>query len=110
MDFKEYQEKANATSGAYGSGQNERHQILAALALAGEVGELCNKIKKKIAHRHNIIDAEIAEELGDILWYIAELCDAFGLSMEQVSIGNIAKLWERYGGKFSVDKSVDRCS
>ena len=32
------------------------------------------------------------EELGDVLWYIAEACDCFGFSLEEVEKGNIEKL------------------
>ena len=62
----------------------------------GEAGEVQGKIKKiirdaggKISHEHVL---EIKKELGDILWYIASMCDSLEISLEDVAQGNIEKL------------------
>jgi NTP pyrophosphatase (non-canonical NTP hydrolase) len=47
-------------------------------------------------------------ELGDLLWYLALLCDDLGFSIESVMSANLAKLQKRYGDKFSEEKAVNR--
>jgi len=108
MNFNEYQEYAEATSGAYGDGQSIHRQTLASLALAGEVGELCNLMKKKVAHGHDISAERISDELGDVLWYVAEVASAHGLDLDTVAFGNVLKLRKRYPDGFSVDASKNR--
>jgi NTP pyrophosphatase (non-canonical NTP hydrolase) len=65
----------------------------------GEAGEVQGKIKKiirddggRITHEHV---AEIKKELGDMLWYIASMCDNLEIKMEDVAQGNIEKLQGR---------------
>ena len=62
----------------------------------GEAGEVQGKIKKIIRDNGGYISAEnrieIKKELGDILWYIASMCDGLGIKMEDVAQGNIEKL------------------
>ena len=62
----------------------------------GEAGEVQGKIKKIIRDNGGYISAEnrieIKKELGDILWYIASMCDNLGIKMEDVAEGNIEKL------------------
>lgn len=70
-----------------------------ALGLAGEAGELCNKIKKIYRDHLNIgrdeIRNPIKDELGDCLWYIAALADDLGFTLEEIAIANIHKLTVR---------------
>jgi len=66
----------------------------------GEAGEVQGKIKKIIRDEGGIITLEarkeIAKELGDILWYVASMCDNLGLDMEEVATMNIEKLRSRH--------------
>lgn len=68
-----------------------------ALGLAGEAGEVADKVKKII--RDGRDDAqfkgEIAKEIGDVLWYCATLADDLGFSLQQVAEMNIYKLQTR---------------
>lgn len=50
----------------------------------------------------------IAEEIGDLMWYIAVLCDQHGVDLEQALDTNIKKLTSRYGNKFSQEKAENR--
>ena len=50
--------------------------IIAALGLTGEAGEFANMVKKLTAHGHEISVEKLADELGDILWYVAEAATA----------------------------------
>lgn len=68
------------------------------LGLVGEAGEVANKYKKVIRGDGELTDekkAEILDELGDVLWYIARIPDELGVDLEVVGIRNINKLLER---------------
>jgi NTP pyrophosphatase (non-canonical NTP hydrolase) len=106
MEMSEFQYYAGMTSGAYGHDRDR--QVLATLAFCGEAGELANKIKKLHAHGHPIKTADIAEELGDCLWYIAEIASAFNIDLEDIAVGNIAKLRTRYPEGFTQEESINR--
>ena len=66
----------------------------------GEAGEVQGKIKKIIRDNGGIITPEATEEikkeLGDVLWYVASMCDNLGLRMEDVAGANIEKLHGRH--------------
>jgi NTP pyrophosphatase (non-canonical NTP hydrolase) len=84
-------------------------QILhAAIGLATEAGEILDVCKKNIFYGKIIDDTNLKEEIGDIFWYISRMCDALGLSFEEVMKANIAKLKARYGEKFSEERAVTR--
>lgn len=63
------------------------------IGLAGEAGEVANKVKKIIrGDPYNSCDGEIAKEIGDVLWYADRLCSYLGTSLEQVMRENMKKL------------------
>ena len=78
------------------------------LGLGGEAGEVQEHIKKHLGHGHDLDADKVATELGDVLWYVAALASALGLSLEDIANANLTKLMERYGGGFSVEKSIYR--
>lgn len=106
LTLNQYQELANRTSGAGKEG--ERRQIIAALGLAGEAGEFANMIKKLTAHGHPIAPNDLAEELGDVLWYLAEAASATGLTLNDIAAMNVEKLRKRYPDGFSEERSIHR--
>ncbi len=57
---------------------------------------MADLIKKTYMQGHPLDKAHIAEELGDVCWYVAELATALGYSMEEIMRGNIEKLRRRY--------------
>jgi len=79
-----------------------------ALGLCGESGEVAEHVKKHIYHGHALDREKVAEELGDVLWYIAALADTVGVSLEYVARKNLAKLQERYPDGFSEERSKER--
>ncbi len=97
LDFATYQDKAMTT--AVYPGRGEGNFTYPALGLAGETGEICEKLKKAIRDEGGTISVErrdlLAKELGDVLWYIAALATELGLDMEQIAVGNLAKLAAR---------------
>ena len=96
MDFKEYQEKSRKTALYPEVGNNF---VYPTLGLAGEAGEVSEKIKKVIRDKGGVIDAataqEIQKELGDVLWYLSQIASELTLSLEDVATGNLQKLYDR---------------
>lgn len=80
----------------------------ASLGLSGEVGELNDMIKKWIFHGHDLDLEEVGKEIGDILWYIALVCNAFNFDLDKVANANIEKLRKRYPEGFSEKASINR--
>jgi len=96
MDFKEYQKLARATAVYSGAGNNFAYP---ALGLCGEAGEVAEKIKRVVRDGRTEISAqevaEISKELGDVLWYVANLAQEVGLDLDAIASENIAKLQSR---------------
>jgi NTP pyrophosphatase (non-canonical NTP hydrolase) len=93
MDFSEYQTSAKRT--AIYPGRLDGRVYYPALGLAGEVGELLNKIKKQARDGKVLDKNEIAGELGDVLWYVSQIAEELGLRLEDVAAHNIEKLRSR---------------
>ena len=93
MDFKTYQKKARETAQYPNLGQNN---IYPTLGLIGEAGEVAEKVKKVLRDKKGIFDDEsknaIKKELGDVLWYLSNLCTEFNFSLDDVAIQNLEKL------------------
>ena len=93
MDFKTYQKKARLTAQYPNLGSNN---IYPTLGLVGEAGEVAEKVKKVIRDKKGVFDDEskkaIKKELGDVLWYLSNLCNEFGFSFEEVALQNLEKL------------------
>jgi NTP pyrophosphatase (non-canonical NTP hydrolase) len=96
MTFKEYQDLAKTTATYPNIGNN---YIYPTLGLAGETGEVAEKIKKIIRDNDGIIDLEkkeeIAKELGDVLWYLAQLSTELKLDFSYIAEKNLEKLKSR---------------
>ncbi len=106
--FDVYQQLAERSSGLQGNRQHRDRVVNAALGLSGESGEVCDLLKKHFGHGHELNEEKLAEELGDLLWYVAEMASAFGLSLGEIAAGNIAKLRKRYPEGFSQEASRNR--
>ena len=100
MDFDQFQKECAKTDvGTSAQDALEPGWLYYALGVAGECGEIMEKIKKFFCDEHGVpstkfIDA-IEKEIGDVLWYLARLADAFGLSLNQIALKNAAKLQSR---------------
>ncbi|WP_114311544.1 nucleoside triphosphate pyrophosphohydrolase family protein [Thermus caldifontis] len=95
MTLNEYQQEAKKTA-LY----PEAYRILyPTLGLVGEAGELANKVKKVLRDHGGTLGPAAREdllaELGDVLWYVAQLATDLGVSLEEVAQGNLAKLRSR---------------
>jgi NTP pyrophosphatase (non-canonical NTP hydrolase) len=104
--FDEYQAEAKRTLNT----AIERPYLFANLGmgLAGEAGEVCDYLKKVVFHGHKLDPKKVEEELGDVLWYLANLADAVGLSLDQIAEKNIKKLRKRYPNGFEQIRSQQR--
>jgi NTP pyrophosphatase (non-canonical NTP hydrolase) len=108
MDFDEYQRRARATDQnpklpadpAEISRDPRRDEVLPLLGLVGEVGGLLAEYKKLLRDgaTHRKFRDEVAEELGDILWYVANVATKFDLTLEEIARSNIAKVEDRWRG------------
>jgi NTP pyrophosphatase (non-canonical NTP hydrolase) len=95
-DFNDYQKKCKKTAVYPKVGKNFVYPVL---GLMGEAGEVSEKIKKlfrdhggKLTEEYKL---EIAKELGDVLWYLAQLSTELGLKFSDVVEMNIQKLASR---------------
>jgi len=95
MQLNEYQQAAVATELHPG----EEGLVIALLGLAGEVGELLSEYKKHLrdGEAHRLYTERIAEELGDLLWYVASVSHRFGISLNEIAERNILKNDARWG-------------
>lgn len=78
------------------------------LGLAGEAGEFIDLVKKWRCHQKPIDELHAKKELGDVLWYVALLCDSFGWKMSEVMNLNIEKLKKRYPDGFTPERANNR--
>lgn len=105
INFNEYQEQARRTQNPNLTMQERTEHAL--YGLAAEVGEVMS-VYQKIHQGHRFDREALIKELGDCLWFIAELCDVNNVFMAEVAARNIEKLKERYQNGFTVSESVNR--
>jgi NTP pyrophosphatase (non-canonical NTP hydrolase) len=106
MNFNEYQDLAGRTANK--SLELKTRAAVAGLGLAGETGEAVELLKKWIGHGHLLETEVFQKELGDVLWYVAELANVLGLDLQEVAQENIEKLKRRYPEGFSSADSQAR--
>lgn len=104
MTFDQYQNDAMRTSPVDGHSQ----LLNGVLGLTGEAGEVADIVKKYMFQGHELDVKHIREELGDVLWYIAEAASGIGASLEDIAVENIQKLRGRYPDGFDAERSVYR--
>ncbi len=96
MDLSEYQSRSRATAVYPGAGDN---LLYPTLGLCGEAGEVAEKIKKMVRDDDGVLTddrrAALAKELGDVLWYLAQLATEAELDLDVIADANLAKLLSR---------------
>ena len=107
LTLNEYAELAQRTSGTKDKSFEDRI-ITVALGLTGEAGEVADLVKKMTAHGHAWDKDKLADELGDVLWYLAEAASALEMSLGKIAQLNVNKLKKRYPDGFSSDASINR--
>ena len=78
------------------------------LGLAGEAGETLDMVKKWLFHEKDLDLEHLKKELGDVMWYVAMLCDSFGFNLDEILQMNVDKLIARYPDGFDPDKANNR--
>lgn len=104
MNIDHYQKLAARTRVTRGYAEDLTHS---SMGVVGEFGELVNKIKKMVYHKHDNLP-EIIEELGDCLWYLADIATTLEVDLHTVAAANIGKLVQRYPDGFSPERSINR--
>jgi len=96
LGFDAYQQAAAQTSAVVAT---DHPIVYPALGLVNEAGEVAGKVKKILRDRQGRVSDDdreaLARELGDVLWYLSEMCTRLGIRLEDVAAGNIAKLADR---------------
>jgi len=115
MDFNEYQDEAHKTAQypklniATRQGNHDDNctvpsntpvpWVYATLGLVGEAGEVAEKVKKIVRNKQGALadtdKVELAKELGDVLWYVAELASCLDLNLDDIARLNLTKLQDR---------------
>lgn len=106
MTGSEYQKLAMRTAK---SGRMPTDNLMeGALGLAGEAGEVTDLIKKILCQGHLLDPALIAEELGDVMWYVALIAETIGETVDGIMLRNVQKLTLRYPDGFDESRSRER--
>ena len=105
MDFNEYQYLARRTQRTDLPLWAMREHAL--YLLGAETGEVLG-LHQKVHQGHPLDDNALRLEIGDVLWAVAELCDCYGWSMDDIAMANIQKLRVRYKDKFTAEESQAR--
>lgn len=96
MTFEEYQKLSRKTA-IYPN--KDKNFIYPTLGLCGESGEIAEKIKKVLRDNNGILSQskkeELKKELGDVLWYLAQISTELGISLDEIALLNLEKLNSR---------------
>lgn len=94
MELNKYQQLAVEKSFFTGDGV-----VYCTLGLTGESGEVADHVKKMLRDEDGKMSLErkelIVKELGDVLWYLANLADSINVDLETVANTNIEKIQSR---------------
>jgi NTP pyrophosphatase (non-canonical NTP hydrolase) len=112
---QEYQELASRTESTdFEAIRNRMNTVRAIrlqhaqLGIASEAGEIADQLKKSFFYGKTMDTVNLAEELGDLFWYMALAANELGINFDKIMETNIAKLKKRYGDKFSEVRAVTR--
>lgn len=105
MELNEYQKKAQKFVNKNLNDEEVRAHSM--LGLCSEVGELQGLFQKKL-QGHGLNEIHVKKELGDVLWFVAEVATAYEWDLNEIAEMNIEKLEARYPNGFEVEKSLHR--
>ena len=93
MELGEYQREAQKTDQF-----KKQDRVVPLLGMGGEVGSLLAEYKKwmRDGEAHVLFPEQVAEELGDILWYLANTATKFDLDLDAIAAQNLAKTRDRW--------------
>lgn len=105
MTLNEYQDAAQRTSTHEDTLWKLENGLL---GLFGEGGECADILKKALFQGHAFDKEHMAKELGDVMWYVAEVASGLGMTLEEIAQKNIDKLKARYPDGFDPERSLHR--
>lgn len=96
LTLRDYQNEASQTDRARGT--DLKAVMIPLLGLAGEAGSLLAEYKKWLREGdyYRPFTDQVSEELGDILWYVANIAEKAGLDLQDIAQENLAKLEDRW--------------
>ncbi|OBX17906.1 nucleotide pyrophosphohydrolase [Erythrobacter sp. QSSC1-22B] len=108
MNFTDYQEQALRTDRTPPATNMsaDAARLIPLLGLAGEAGQLLAEYKKRLRDgpSHVLFVDRVAEELGDILWYVANLASKYELDLEDIAEQNLQKVAALYDRAVAVHR------
>jgi len=106
MNINEYCELANRTNANLETEVlNTLHMLM---GMQTEIGELTDPFKKQLAYNKPVDWINVKEEIGDLMWYIGNLCYMLNFDLEKILEKNIEKLKTRYPDKFDSGYAIQR--
>ncbi len=105
IELNQFQQLAQRTTNCRTTSAKIENGVL---GLCGESGECSDILKKYLYQGHELDKDHLIEELGDVLWYCAELASGLGVDLSAVATTNIQKLMKRYPNGFDTDRSQNR--
>lgn len=106
MTTQEYQKQAEITLAKCETGLLDDFHMITGMQT--ESAEISDVYKKHIAYGKPLDFVNIKEEIGDIMWYIANMCNLHGWDLSEIMATNIEKLKARYPDKFSNEHALNR--
>ena len=80
----------------------------ASIGISGEAGEISSAIEKWLWYGQHLDETNLKEEMGDLMWYLAEMCNALGYQLEEIMEANIRKLKKRYPEKYTDERALEK--
>lgn len=108
MTALEYQENCGRTMPEDGSATVHLRMMHAIAGIASEAGEIASELQHALQEERDLNLDTMREELGDLLWFSAEMCVAMGTTLNDIMQQNIEKLKKRYPEGFEVWRSEHR--
>jgi NTP pyrophosphatase (non-canonical NTP hydrolase) len=106
--FAEYQRESRKTWSLI---HTDHPIVYPTLGLVNEAGEVAGKVKKIFRDKNGVISEEdreaLKQELGDVLWYLAQIATEIGVGLDEVASANLTKLFDRLErGKIGGDGDI----
>lgn len=97
VDLGEFQREANRTDQRPGR-DDEAALLFPVIGLSSEIGSLVRHVKKRLRDQdaYELFSDEVADELGDVLWYVANLAEKLGFDLDQIAERNLRKISGRW--------------
>jgi NTP pyrophosphatase (non-canonical NTP hydrolase) len=102
MELSEYQELSQETAQGYADPggidayyYEEMCALFLVTAVNGEAGEAAEKVKKYVREDDEAYVDQLHDEIGDVLWYLAQLASLFDMSLDEIAEDNVGKLADR---------------